>query len=83
MNGWADFDEEIQTHPLSTDLHSKVMAAVTAIRRISQGGAAAVDTEDALVAVLGMAVDDGHAAQVLAAALHHVAHHEPVLVALL
>ncbi|MGI5293074.1 NACHT domain-containing protein [Nonomuraea polychroma] len=79
-DGWADFDEEIATFPLPQDTLNKVMAAVTAIRRIREiGEAMAADEKDALAVFDALADDQG--AQALAAALQHVAAHEPFLVA--
>ncbi|MEU0571277.1 hypothetical protein ABZ297_38595 [Nonomuraea sp. NPDC005983] len=82
-DGWADFEEEIQTSPLSGDALLKVTAAATAIRRFSQGGGSAADAEAVLIVELRAALEDDQAAQVLAAALNHVVAHEPMLVATL
>jgi hypothetical protein len=96
-DGWADFDDEIATSPLSEDALGKVTSAVTAIRRISQPPgrsrpsrrrparhtgrpaarvAAGKKDVDAIMAALA----DDQGAQALAAALHLVMAHEPILV---
>lgn len=76
-DGWADFDDEIATQPLSEDTLGKVMSAVTAIRWISQHGMRPEEKDlDAIMAALA----DEQGAQALAAALHHVMAHEPIVV---
>lgn len=84
LDGWTDFEEEIHTSPFSRDVLVKVTAAANAIRRISQSGAdKAAAADDSLAEVVATALEDDQAARVLASALHHVAAHEPVLVAVL
>jgi hypothetical protein len=79
-DGWADFDDEIATYPLSENALGKVTGAVTAIRRISRQGVSTGEKDvDAIVAALA----DDTGAQALAAALHHVTAHEPILVGVL
>ncbi|MDB4872970.1 MAG: hypothetical protein JWL97_3974, partial [Gemmatimonadales bacterium] len=90
-DGWADFDDEIATSPLSEDALGKVTDAVTAIRRISQqprpprrsrsAARVAADEKDMDAILAALADDQG--AQALAAALHHVMAHEPILVEVL
>lgn len=79
LNGWADFDDEIMTYPLPEGTLTTVKAAATAIRKIKKRGAA--DDDD--VAAISAALADDLGARALAAALAHVAAHEPVLVAVL
>jgi hypothetical protein len=78
-DGWTAFEEEIQTSPLPGDALLKVTAAATAIRQFSQDGESAADAAAVLIVELRVALEDGQAAQVLAAALNQVVAHEPIL----
>ncbi|WP_434094480.1 NACHT domain-containing protein [Nonomuraea dietziae] len=80
-DGWADFDDEIATHPLSEDALGKVTSAVAAIRRMSQQSGTDWDEKDVDAIIAGLADDQG--ALALAAALHHVTAHEWNLVRVL
>lgn len=67
------------TYPLPEGTLTTVKTAATAIRKIKKRGAA--DNDD--VAIISAALADDLGARALAAALAHVAAHEPVLVAVL
>jgi hypothetical protein len=75
-DGWADFDDEVTTYPAPDETRAKVRLAAAAIRNITQNFAANEADVDAIIAALA----DESGAQALAAALRHVAAHEPMLV---
>jgi hypothetical protein len=75
-DGWADFEDEVTTYPASEETLTKVRPAAAAIRNINKNGAA----NDADVDAITIALADDLGAKALAAALQHVAAHEPVLV---
>ncbi|GAA0402947.1 hypothetical protein GCM10009530_63650 [Microbispora corallina] len=77
-DGWADFDDEIATYPLSENEFDIVTRAVAALRWISRHGAGKQHAEDILAALA-----EDQAARALAAALNHVVPHEPILVLML
>ncbi len=75
-DGWADFEDEVATYPASEETLAKVRPAAAAIRNINKNGVA----NDADVDAITIALADDLSAKALAAALQHVAAHEPMLV---
>jgi len=75
-DGWADFEDEVTTYPASEETLAKVWPAAAAIRNINKNGVA----NDADVDAITIALADDLSAKALAAALQHVAAHEPMLV---
>ncbi|MFB4267245.1 NACHT domain-containing protein [Nonomuraea sp. GTA35] len=87
-DGWADFADEIATHPMSVDVFDKVTKAVQATRQIRERGwneqeddEMVVDQHELIAIVAALADDQG--ARALSAALQHVVAHEPTLVSML
>jgi hypothetical protein len=78
-DGWADFDDELATYPAAQDTLAAVRTAAQAIHAITQRRAAREADVDAVTAALA----NPAAASALAAALGHVAAHEPALVSIL
>ena len=73
--GWTEFEEELATWPAPDDTLMKLQQAAVAIRNMKgHGGVEESDTE-----AIANALADGIGAKALAAALDHVAPHEPKL----
>jgi hypothetical protein len=79
VDGWADFDEEVQTYPATDEALAALHAAAQAVRSMKDKGIASEEDGAAIAAALGFDV----CAKGLTSALRYVAPHEPGLVRLL
>jgi hypothetical protein len=79
IDGWDEFDAEVETSPAPEETFAAVRGAAAALRRISRNGTA----EDGEVRAIVTALADPVSAAILATALQYVAVHEPILVTVL
>jgi hypothetical protein len=74
-DGWADFNDEVMTHPAIGASLARVHDAAAAIRTIKVRRGVDEDSANAIIAAL----KDSVAAEAISAALRHVIAHEPGL----